>query len=255
MRSRAPPESLAGDRPLTFFEHHFRCGNSLLGTWLERLNPAGEDGASAYTPDLFADAAQESVQQAAAARRLISGADSRALQHEGIDPESIEELRFKERQLKEAERVLEGARWLCDLRAADAFLGGKIGREWTTISSRTGDPKRLAEFVQARQWFADFDRIRRRERFFHWELEFPEVFLDREHPGFDAILGNPPWEKVKPDKKEFYAQYDVLIRQYKGAAMEKRIEEIQASRPGLDREFDIYADRLRLIASQPQARW
>jgi len=30
-------ESLAGDRPLTYFEHHVRCGNSLLGTWLDRL--------------------------------------------------------------------------------------------------------------------------------------------------------------------------------------------------------------------------
>jgi hypothetical protein len=75
-----------------------------------------------------------------------------------------------------------------------------------------------------------------RRRFFHWELEFPEVwFQDDGSPnpegGFDAVLGNPPWDKVKPNRKEFYSRYDILIRNYKGRALDARIEEIQEAHP------------------------
>ena len=40
--------------------------------------------------------------------------------------------------------------------------------------------------------------IAAQKRFFHWEIEFPEVFRDRfgrekDNPGFDAVIGNPPY--------------------------------------------------------------
>lgn len=43
-------------------------------------------------------------------------------------------------------------------------------------------------------------------RFFHWALEFPEVIIDR--GGFDAVIGNPPWNTLSPDVKEFFSTYD-----------------------------------------------
>lgn len=57
------------------------------------------------------------------------------------------------------------------------------------------------------------DRIRREaehtaheRRFFHWALEFPEVMV--EDGGFDAIIGNPPWNTLSPDVKEFFSTFD-----------------------------------------------
>jgi hypothetical protein len=57
------------------------------------------------------------------------------------------------------------------------------------------------------------DELAREHRFFHWELEFPDVFT-REGSGFDAIVGNPPWDIQKPNSKEFFSNYDPLYRTY-----------------------------------------
>ena len=66
------------------------------------------------------------------------------------------------------------------------------------------------------------ERIAAEMRFFHWELEFPDVF----HPegaGFDAILGNPPWDIAKPISKEFFSNLDPLYRSYgKQVALRKQ---------------------------------
>ena len=57
------------------------------------------------------------------------------------------------------------------------------------------------------------ERLALRKRFFHWELEFPDVFnVDRS--GFDAVLGNPPWDIAKPNSKEFFSNIDPLYRSY-----------------------------------------
>src|SRR5207253_487599 len=55
----------------------------------------------------------------------------------------------------------------------------------------------------ARRYLADGDAVADAHRFFHWELEFPEVFFDREgrraSAGFDAVIGNPPWDMMRAD--------------------------------------------------------
>ena len=56
-------------------------------------------------------------------------------------------------------------------------------------------------------------RLAQTLRFFHWELEFPDVF-NRPGAGFDAMLGNPPWDIAKPVSKEFFSNIDPLYRSY-----------------------------------------
>jgi hypothetical protein len=57
------------------------------------------------------------------------------------------------------------------------------------------------------------ERVRQEMRFFHWELEFPDVFTGP-GSGFDAIVGNPPWETQQPNSKEFFSNIDPLYRTY-----------------------------------------
>jgi hypothetical protein len=74
------------------------------------------------------------------------------------------------------------------------------------------------------------------KRFFHWPLEFPEVF---EVGGFDCILGNPPWERIKLQEKEFFASRSVEIATaVNKAAREKLIKELPKRIPELAQAWE-----------------
>lgn len=68
------------------------------------------------------------------------------------------------------------------------------------------------------------EELRNQYHFFHWELEFPDVFTSSRH-GFDAIIGNPPWEVQKPNSKEWFSNTDPLYRGYgKQEALDYQME-------------------------------
>lgn len=72
-------------------------------------------------------------------------------------------------------------------------------------------------------------QVAREQKFFHWELEFPDVFTP-ERKGFDAKLGNPPWETMQPNSKEFFSNIDPLYRAYgKQEALLKQLEYFKES--------------------------
>ena len=244
-------ESLAGDRPLTYFQHHIRCGNSLLGTWMERLEepPLPGRGFNRHQLPLpLQEPVRQAIRQAARLRRLIDEARPEDLLREGIQPESTEEQRYKESLRQRADSILATAKLLFDLRSASAFVP-EIWREWDTLASLVEKSEALRAYAESRPWWAVFCAVRERERFFHWELEFPEVFVDVERPGFDAVLGNPPWDKIKPDRKEFYGRYDILIRAYVGGELDRRIRELHAAHPGLEEGFRAYEARVKTLAA------
>jgi hypothetical protein len=67
-------------------------------------------------------------------------------------------------------------------------------------------------------------------------LEFPEVF---ENNGFDCVLGNPPWERIKLQEKEFFASKDAEIANAANkAAREKLIKQLPRTNPELLQEFE-----------------
>ena len=59
----------------------------------------------------------------------------------------------------------------------------------------------------------EIKNIAKEQKFFHWELEFPDVFAVRQS-GFDAIITNPPWNIEKPNSVEFFSYYDPLYSTY-----------------------------------------
>ena len=85
-------------------------------------------------------------------------------------------------------------------------------------------------------------------RFFHWELEFPEVFA-ASGGGFHAIVGNPPWEIQKPNSREFFSNLDPLYRTYgKQEALGKQREYFQRSARD-ERAWLQYCARFKALAN------
>ncbi|RMD66991.1 hypothetical protein D6833_00800, partial [Candidatus Parcubacteria bacterium] len=72
-------------------------------------------------------------------------------------------------------------------------------------------------------------------RFFHWPLEFPEVFAQG---GFDVVLGNPPWEQIQLQEQEFFApRAPEIANAPNTAARRRRIHELPHTNPELYRQY------------------
>jgi hypothetical protein len=108
------------------------------------------------------------------------------------------------------------------------------------VASRFGAPDEAASRV-----IAD---LRARLRFFHWELEFPDVFVGPQS-GFDALVGNPPWEIQKPNSKEFFSDIDPLYRGYgKQEAIRKQKEYFERE-PEIERNWVSYAAHYKALSN------
>lgn len=97
--------------------------------------------------------------------------------------------------------------------------------------------------------------------FFHWQLEFPEVAFSpdgqlKEHFGFDAVVGNPPWDKIKPARRDFYGPFDPEVANRQGTSLNARIAEMEAQNPELVEGWNRYEriiNRMTAFLSQCRA--
>ncbi len=80
------------------------------------------------------------------------------------------------------------------------------------------------------------DHLAEKHRFFHWELAFPDVFTTP-RAGFDAVVGNPPWETQKPNSQEFFSNHDALYRTYGKQEALRQQERYFESDPSLERKW------------------
>jgi hypothetical protein len=200
--------TLAGDRPLTFLDHHLRVGNSLVGATpadLARRAPprSALRRAPAKPPSL------PFFEESDLSQGLRSILPSR-LRIAAEPGDTLAAVREKEHLLERASSssgTLERWRAVADLWCACWFWPddeapspqtfAALGDHETGALSTLPKPlvDRLLQTVRA---------IARSERFFHWILEFPEAFYESDgaplaQPGFDAVLGNPPWDMLRAD--------------------------------------------------------
>jgi hypothetical protein len=194
--------TLAADRPLTFLDHRLRAGNSLVGASVPDLarDPRIARKGERALP-LFDDPERDGqIRGAIGTREAIA-----------LEPgDTLAQVRAKEQAL--ARLTAEHgalARWksACDLWCAAWFAGGaaKLRRPGRAalidaLFERGGLPGHVAA-----PYLAEARTTAARERFFHWTLEFPEIFhsadgMPLDSAGFDAVIGNPPWEMLRGDR-------------------------------------------------------
>ena len=197
--------------PLSFLDHHLRCGDSLLGLSVTEatadLNRLG---------GLFASSAIAGAEAAAGGMRRIeemSDADVAEVRESAELFQGVEDATADLRGLLD---FLCGLRWLTSgmkKRARAAFeaplleaLGQRPDDAYKLLAHGPAAPTGESGFSQ--MW-SDADSIADRERFLHWEAAFPGVWRGwqdaRPQGGFDAVIGNPPWDKIKLQEVEWFA--------------------------------------------------
>ena len=197
--------TLATDKPLSFLDHHLVAGNSLVGASPDdlRRQPGGGAARSRRHEELplFPDEHLSTAFEHAVRIR-------QQLTSEADDSAAI--VREKERTLASLhDKGSSFATWsrLFDLWCAGWFWTDGHAPDRGTfrelmarlLGGHSSLPARTSATLLNHS-----DETAARLRFHHWPLAFPEVFLDehgqaRATPGFDAVIGNPPWDMVRGD--------------------------------------------------------
>ena len=195
--------TMSGDRPLTFFDHKLRVGNSLAGASIADVRQRRSGGRISTAPlPLLDELGMESaVGEAVSARQTL---------REGPE-DTIDQVRTKETLFAAIQSPGAAlARWKA---AADLWCAGWFDDEVKNVPRTTfvallddaaGRGSGLNRTTVEKVLQAGHSAAAR-ERFFHWELEFTDVFHGRDgqplpRAGFDAIIGNPPWEMLRGDE-------------------------------------------------------
>jgi hypothetical protein len=200
--------TLAADVPLTFLDHHLRVGDSLVGASLEDLLRQAPGRAmrrrappADALPLLASTSALDAMDAAIPARLELAETPD----------DTIGQVRHKERLLTSIHArgtPLSGWRRAADLWCAAWFWpeGNPIlhGPLYGELLSATLNRGRSLQSDQIEPLLGDVMAIASRRHFFHWTFEFPEVFRadpqERRDPGFDAVIGNPPWDVLHGER-------------------------------------------------------
>ena len=241
-------ETMDRELPFGFLDHKIKRGNALVGAWFDQFQhyPAmawknREGGDKGHSKGVHFE-------------KNARGAAIKAFHTERLTPDMKRFLEgrtlFQEDLLEVAATAHEDAigvlAYMHELpihdaaERADVYRKDLLGsREWRSLKEAMDLwcacwfwPPDEVEHAPLPTRFADppeetravAKAVAARHRFFHWELEFPDVFREAE-AGFDAVLGNPPWDVAKPVSMEFFSNIDPLYRSYgKQEALRKQTE-------------------------------
>jgi len=230
-------------RPLGFLDHHLQVGDALLGltdlTVLEQgiakdaFKPLSGDDKDVCKELAKANAAGlKQIAKDLQGKQMLLGADNRsgleALRAiETLPADTPEQVAAKEQAWR---HFLEDSAHRPLAHAADVLVGAyllpKVEDTADTVPTSITLHALLTAPERAQTEHADPIVAARdaceQARVFHWPLAFPQVFAQG---GFDCVLGNPPWERIKLQEEEFFATRHRDVAQARNKA--ERAQRIQ----------------------------
>ena len=255
--------------PLSFLDHHLRCGDSLVGL---RVSDATRD--LARLGGMYSGSAIQAAENAAEGMRQIeqmSDADVAEVRESASLFQGIEEATSELRGVLD---TLCGVGWLTagmkkkERTGFEAPLVGTLAlREDRAYQLIASGPASVDDddTIKQRSFWPDFEglwsaatSIAEREKFLHWEAAYPGVWRhwQDEQPvgGFDAVIGNPPWDRIKLQEVEWFATRSLELALAPTAAARKAgIQRLRDKDAPLADEFDAAKERAEGLGAMVRA--
>ncbi|MGA5757773.1 Eco57I restriction-modification methylase domain-containing protein [Nonomuraea bangladeshensis] len=271
-------EALEPGKPLSFLDAHIKCGNALIGATPALMRGGIPDQAFIATEGDDKKHAKTLEKLNAEERqgifRLFDTADDAVKVTNAAFASSIrritdapaDELRDVHEQAAAYDEWEQSAEYVNAMHLADAWCAAFmwIKRPDTPRAVTDGLFRSLEDPAASGATQATHDeiiRLRNQYRFFHWHLEFPEVFTVTEDDrgasaatgwagGFDCMLGNPPWDSVELKEQEFFAQrVPEIAANGKADARKKLIAKLQDD-PDTQSIYNEYAAAKRAVYAE-----
>ena len=266
--------------PFSFLDHKIKVGNSLVGCWLDRVEDYplkawereggdGKNGERTGRIETFLKGAKSGNRRSGDGRikvemrklietrfqgyqSFLEQPDHRPLDvvarlrdeyqklhDQPIHDPGVQEARYREIEASEPRQALKGAM-----------------NEWCAVWFWPTDEESLRHVPTPETFLAKSSEARSSLirhlatdlKFFHWELEFPDVFTP-DRSGFDALAGNPPWDVMKPNSQEFFSDFDPLYRTYDKQAAIRKQRELCESVSGVTELWDEYNARFKALGN------
>ena len=213
--------------PLGFLDHHLRCGDSLFGCWVRQGIERAEEGGSLFLREPL-DRAMRATLPMQTVERLNDAEIDEAHQSAGV----FADVREQTQPLDAFLSLVHSFEWLNvrdreDQTALQSFLIGAFG---DPVDIALGAAPGANEAAGSQRFARLLDRTRElaaEEGFFNWQVAFPGVWSDwgeaERYGGFDAVIGNPPWDRMKLQQVEWFAARRPEIARAQRAADRKRM--------------------------------
>ena len=208
--------------PLSYLGHNLRHGNALVGI-------VGDEIEEQLEGKLFGTAVSNTLDSALAqAKRLAALGDL-----------SLDEVKASEKAQSALEVATVELRNALDAYSCRVFATGNPDlspaervRGRSALERGTGLQEVLTGTVSGveKKQIENAKKRGRELSALHWQLAFPEVFL-RDTPGFDVILGNPPWDKVRFEEQQFWVSRVPGLNSLSADQRESRIKQLRVKRP------------------------
>ena len=198
--------------PLSFVDHHLRVGDSLFGLWVrDAIDKAGALGG-----ELLWNEALKNAERQARAMKTIEMATDAEIAEAHRSAEMWSDVEFQTGPLDSFVSFMHALDWLKLSRAETGlvrqWLDGQFGEPLPIARGKARPEPVRAKAEDVEAFTSIWERVRaliEEERFLNWQISFPGVWDNwaskGREGGFDAIVGNPPWDRIKLQQVEWFA--------------------------------------------------
>ncbi|MEQ9489547.1 MAG: restriction endonuclease [Alphaproteobacteria bacterium] len=212
--------------PLSFLDHHLRCGDSLFGSWVKK----GIDKAATYGTPLLLKGPIDAALESASKMQLIENLTDAEIAEAHRSADVFKQIERETAPLDALLKLIHAIDWL-DIKdkekktALQAFFDGEfgdpldivLGRRTLTRPKAKAAGETLKNSLSAAEKFDLFSGIFAQaqmliaeENFLNWQVTFPGIWSDWKEDeltgGFHAVIGNPPWDRMKLQQVEWFAE-------------------------------------------------